>query len=504
VAPSMLLALEAHSAEQRAKSRSSPRRLKQIVPGKCPPLKSGVSDLAMQFYLSGFVRSIAAIDDTDERGARIDSESARLTSPWALTFQYGVVLDSRKKTLTVLIPTRNRDDVLFETLKTVLRQNVDGLEVIVSDNAGEGETASIVDSFGDSRIRHVNPGRRLSMSHNWEFALSHACGEYICLLGDDDALIDSRLPEVLRMMVEENADALASDSAWFHWPRSDSWQNGWLSVPKGEGMEWVDSRTAIIELLNGDTNQARLPMLYTGGIIRKTAIERVVRQTSNFFQSAIPDVYSAVAIASITSRYLFLRSPFAIHGISSHSNGNSLVRDKGNPIAGAAFTQFASEQNIPFHRWIPCDEALGIPLVSQAYYLDAVVKTSSLRGENAIEIDFYDQLCVVLRHWREISPDAMRYGEQFAKMHGLNLGRALELTNSVRSRRKQFLRFLHFLLEQTAEFNHTDSYNGLPLLNVSEAASAAASMLRGDNRPKLSATVSNVQYIAKLLANLSK
>lgn len=73
--------------------------------------------------------------------------------------------------ITVIIPTRERGEVLAHALKTVLAQDYGDLHVLVSDNASTDGTRDIVHGSDDPRIRYVNTGKRLSMSRNWEFAL---------------------------------------------------------------------------------------------------------------------------------------------------------------------------------------------------------------------------------------------------------------------------------------------------------------------------------------------
>ncbi|OZA21859.1 MAG: hypothetical protein B7X93_13530 [Hydrogenophilales bacterium 17-61-9] len=80
---------------------------------------------------------------------------------------------------TIIIPTRERADVLSGSLKTALMQEYDNLEILVSDNFSSDHTRDVVASFNDPRIRYVNTGKRLSMSHNWEFALSHVDGGWL-------------------------------------------------------------------------------------------------------------------------------------------------------------------------------------------------------------------------------------------------------------------------------------------------------------------------------------
>src|SRR5262249_50277228 len=78
-----------------------------------------------------------------------------------------------KTKFTVIVPTRERADTLYYCLQTIIRQKYDNLEILVSDNFSHDNTEQVVRNIGDSRIRYVNTGRRLDMSRNFEFALSH-------------------------------------------------------------------------------------------------------------------------------------------------------------------------------------------------------------------------------------------------------------------------------------------------------------------------------------------
>ncbi len=102
--------------------------------------------------------------------------------------------------ISVLIPTRERADTLVSSLRTCTSQDEDDLEIIVSDNFSADDTRYVVESFNDSRIRYLNTGKRLGMSQNFEFAMAHAEGDYITILGDDDGLLPGAVGD-LRALV---------------------------------------------------------------------------------------------------------------------------------------------------------------------------------------------------------------------------------------------------------------------------------------------------------------
>jgi glycosyltransferase involved in cell wall biosynthesis len=96
--------------------------------------------------------------------------------------------------VSICIPAYRRPDSLAEAIESVLEQTFADLEVIVSDDAGDGE--EVARSFADPRVRyHANPSR-LGMVGNWEAALGLARGRYVGLLMDDDRL----LPEYVSIL----------------------------------------------------------------------------------------------------------------------------------------------------------------------------------------------------------------------------------------------------------------------------------------------------------------
>jgi cellulose synthase/poly-beta-1,6-N-acetylglucosamine synthase-like glycosyltransferase len=68
---------------------------------------------------------------------------------------------SAKIKFNVIIPTRERMDTLRHCLRTVVAQDYDPLNIIVSDNFSQDGTREVVAEFNDPRITYVNTGRRV-------------------------------------------------------------------------------------------------------------------------------------------------------------------------------------------------------------------------------------------------------------------------------------------------------------------------------------------------------
>lgn len=254
--------------------------------------------------------------------------------------------ESQRTKFTVIIPTRERCDTLESSLKTCVTQDYENLEIIVSDNFSQDNTKEIVKSFRDSRIRYINTGKRVSMSDNWEFALSHVDGGYIMFLGDDDGLLPGSLAELNKVIIETACEAISWKSASYTWPDfiSKTGRN-LLMIPLQTALVKRNSKEMLIDVINFKRPYGELPLLYRG-FVSYDAIKRVLQKSGRFFHSMTPDVYSGIALACILETYYFSFKPYAIIGASHHSIGAaSFVVGSDQPTA----KEFLNENNMPFH-----------------------------------------------------------------------------------------------------------------------------------------------------------
>lgn len=247
---------------------------------------------------------------------------------------------------TVIIPTRERCDVLKSALKTCTAQEYDNLEIIVSDNASLDKTREVVNSFGDKRIRYINTGKRVSMADNWEFALSHVSDGFVTYIGDDDGLLPGSLEELNGVINQTGCEAISCKAAIYFWPDyiEEAKRNA-LTISLRSSLVKHNSRKLLLSVVNFRRNYDELPSLYRGFVSYK-AIKKVMQESGRFFHSMIPDVYSGIALASILESHYYSFKPYAISGASSYSHGASYANiTKDNQM----YKKFFSENNLPVH-----------------------------------------------------------------------------------------------------------------------------------------------------------
>ena len=102
--------------------------------------------------------------------------------------------------LSVIIPTYNRAEYLFQCLHSILSSNYENLEVIVSDNASQDDTQKVVSSFIDNRLRYYRNKTNIGPELNILKLLEYASGDYIFCLTDDDYLNEEAIPQIIEII----------------------------------------------------------------------------------------------------------------------------------------------------------------------------------------------------------------------------------------------------------------------------------------------------------------
>ena len=95
--------------------------------------------------------------------------------------------------VSVVVPTRNRSNLLSKTLRTVLWQQQVELEVIVIDEASTDDTAARLATLGDARVRVIRHDRPLGVSAARNRGAAEAHGEWLAFVDDDDLWAPDKL-----------------------------------------------------------------------------------------------------------------------------------------------------------------------------------------------------------------------------------------------------------------------------------------------------------------------
>jgi len=265
---------------------------------------------------------------------------------------------------SICVPTRNRPETLIFCLKTLLHQDFESYEIIISDNCDEEEskqTFKIIQDLNSDKIKYFKPDSILSMTQNYEFALSKAAGQFIMCLGDDDGLLINSLLYVFNFIKEYDAKVVKCAEIVYWWPGNQVYPKSSLTYPLERPVMQVMSKSILQKVANFELSYFNLPMLYYSFVAREI-IESVVKEKGSFFQnSASIDMYSGFVIAYKTDKFFVADKPFVVPGLSSKSTGSSATSTYQNKIAREFLLQHSILEDYEKYQ-IPFPDKFNMPI----------------------------------------------------------------------------------------------------------------------------------------------
>jgi glycosyltransferase involved in cell wall biosynthesis len=251
--------------------------------------------------------------------------------------------------ISVLLPTRDRLDLLRQAVASVTRLEDTDCEIVVSDNCSTGDVEGYVASLGNASVRYVRTPEVLSVTENWNNALAHSTGDYVIMLGDDDALLGGYFTRTRRLIVDfENPQVIYHSALLYSYPGVTPGMPEGLLRPYGYARFLRDAERPV-----------RLPAKEARRLVRQAANFRfsyglnmqfvtisrgIVEELAgdgDFFHPPFPDYYAM--------NYLFARAdsivaephPLVVIGISTRSHGFYCANDR--EVEGKAFLEGAEE-----------------------------------------------------------------------------------------------------------------------------------------------------------------
>ncbi len=105
--------------------------------------------------------------------------------------------------ISVIVPTYNRQELLKETLLSILGQTYQNIEVIVVDNCSNYAFFESINSLNDPRIRPFQNANGGVIAVNRNFGMQQAKGEYIAFCDDDDLWLPEKLKKQVKILQEK-------------------------------------------------------------------------------------------------------------------------------------------------------------------------------------------------------------------------------------------------------------------------------------------------------------
>jgi len=116
--------------------------------------------------------------------------------------------------VSVIVPTYNRALYLKEAIQSILDQEFQDFDIIITDNASSDETESVVAAFASNKICYYKNEANIGVVNNHNKALSLATGTYICVFSDDDIMLQDNLAKKVAVLEKHQSVVLVHSNVF--------------------------------------------------------------------------------------------------------------------------------------------------------------------------------------------------------------------------------------------------------------------------------------------------
>ena len=281
---------------------------------------------------------------------------------------------------TVIVPTRNRAELLPDALKSVLLQDFLDFELIVSDNFNDERTESAISSFrADKRVRVIRTPSVLPMTEHWQFAAEKATGQFILFVTDRSVLKKGALSKIFKAIQECESEVDLCSWTWTLYNDQGGYEYGESLL--------VDSAAPTQLMLSSDVargftkNPGQYAYILPRGLnscFSRTLFERFVHAHGTPFRPVSPDYFSAFLLLGFTNNMLHIPQPLFVSQGLAISNG-------GNGYLGTSEKYLATLGDIDWMRHVP----IKAPFVDNTIFADFLAAKEKIGGSLAtVDLDW--------------------------------------------------------------------------------------------------------------------
>ena len=234
---------------------------------------------------------------------------------------------------SIIIPTRNRSELLTSAVASALNQSFSNYEIIVSDNSEDPNVTidalrSVPGWQNNSKCKYIRPTNYLHMPDHWDFATSHANGEYVAILTDRFVMRPSTLGVLSKIV--SNSQTNSPDIVVWPMQSEFSEQTGIQHTADFTGKRNILSSREML------TDFAEFQHSFDGGfyfnklprglnsLYKKSFALKIIERHGRLFYPSSPDYTAAFLFLAYSHNILYVDLPFYLsHG--SKSNGENCL-----------------------------------------------------------------------------------------------------------------------------------------------------------------------------------
>lgn len=226
---------------------------------------------------------------------------------------------NNKPLISIFVPTRNRYVYLKNLIKLIESFNDERIELVIHDNSDSNiEILEYLNSFDLVSTKYYYYQGFLTMSDNSTKAFLHCSGEYVCMIGDDDAVCHN-IAECAEWMRTFDVDALRSTILHFDYSSTSNNLLYWEDISPTYTI--LDPLRELKNVLSGGLiDFGNIPKPYHG-IIKRDVLRKIYDIGGTCFPGCTPDMSGAVASCFFVRKYVKVNLPVIIPAASPADSG---------------------------------------------------------------------------------------------------------------------------------------------------------------------------------------
>lgn len=114
--------------------------------------------------------------------------------------------------VSVIVPAFNAEKYLDRSIKSIINQTYENLEIIIIDDASKDNTKKIIQKYAslDSRIRPIYSEMNRGVSKSRNMGLQSFTGDYVLFMDADDYIVKNAIERMINASIKYKADVIDS------------------------------------------------------------------------------------------------------------------------------------------------------------------------------------------------------------------------------------------------------------------------------------------------------
>ena len=255
-------------------------------------------------------------------------------------------MDRKKPILSIVIPEKDRYKYLLPLLKLIDSFHLTDTEIVIEDNSDDTRQWQefISNNTINTPIVYNSVKGQIPVKNNSENAILHSNGEFVCCIGDDDAVMPN-IEECVRWMKTNGVDSMRQQiEITYKWPSYvDEQVGGMLGAtlsynPSHSIIKRVDAECAAEQVVKSNfSSLGHCPCVYHG-IVARSVLDELYNINGSFMPGPSPDMANAMALSFVVKHHCVTDIPFVISGGSEYQGGrSSKVKSWVQPLSNIPF-----------------------------------------------------------------------------------------------------------------------------------------------------------------------